>query len=430
METAASSTSIIGGDACKEMSMKKNTHKRQRTISGDKIATDINRAYSTGDIPSTQDHESSSPPIVSSSSSNALSASVESSNAEAEAETTVQLSVSSVSMKHIKPPKSSMHTMNAKTTLTDPDQQLTKEYVSLPQSSTTVTPVTSANCIVKRRSPVRLPSCSRFSKGDNSESSFVDLIRRMNSNSTRQETMRTNATFRLIQRSGKESVLASLHEIELLVARLKASETKDNGTEIELETESSSASISTSASASAASTKDSASFISLHTSLAVENLPDANMLYQDFVGLSGYTQDEYYRIILVRANAIQITIDAMRLLKDHKLTQASGNLFIGSMCETRQQGLKLVESGGLKVIVDSIKNFSTSSSVCSLAINTLFKCVEATDLAMMFLENMHGSREVIESIPEELLSHESLGNRNALIERFGRSQEYYTKVVP
>ena len=153
------------------------------------------------------------------------------------------------------------------------------------------------------------------------------------------------------------------------------------------------------------------------------------MLYQDFIGLSGYTQDEYYRIILVRANAIQITIDAMRLLKGHKLTQASGNLFIGSMCETRQQGLKLVESGGLKVIVDSIKNFSTSSSVCSLAINALLKCVQATDLAMMFLENMHGSREVIESIPEELLSHESLGNRNALIERFGRSQEYYTKVI-
>ena len=263
----------------------------------------------------------------------------------------------------------------------------------------TVTPVSSACSITRGRNRIRVerPSFSHF-LGTQSESSFIDMIQRIDSSNNKEqpEKQNTNATFAFVQRSGKESLLVALNQIQELTSQ---SQHKD-------EEEAPSKKIPT-------STKT--------ISTAEENYSTrAGTVREHFVGLYSYAHDDYYRIILVRANAIQITADAMRTFSINELVQASGNMFLGKLCVTRQNGLKLVEAGGLHQVIGSIKNFPTSSNICSLAVNCLYKVTEVTDLAMLFLEKMHDAQEVISGIPESLLSFESLDNWKALTERFQR----------
>ena len=289
----------------------------------------------------------------------------------------------------------------------------------------TVTPVSSACSITRGRNRIRVerPSFSHF-LGTQSESSFIDMIQRIDSSNNKEqpEKQNTNATFAFVQRSGKESLLVALNQIQELTSQ---SQHKDEE-EAPSKCPSSLNQIQELTSHSQHKNEEEAPSKKIPTSTktistAEENYSTrAGTVREHFVGLYSYAHDDYYRIILVRANAIQITADAMRTFSINELVQASGNMFLGKLCVTRQNGLKLVEAGGLHQVIGSIKNFPTSSNICSLAVNCLYKVTEVTDLAMLFLEKMHDAQEVISGIPESLLSFESLDNWKALTERFQR----------
>ena len=289
----------------------------------------------------------------------------------------------------------------------------------------TVTPVSSACSITRGRNRIRVerPSFSHF-LGTQSESSFIDMIQRIDSSNNKEqpEKQNTNATFAFVQRSGKESLLVALNQIQELTSQSQHKDEEEAPTKCP----SSLNQIQELTSHSQHKNEEEAPSKKIPTSTktistAEENYSTrAGTVREHFVGLYSYAHDDYYRIILVRANAIQITADAMRTFSINELVQASGNMFLGKLCVTRQNGLKLVEAGGLHQVIGSIKNFPTSSNICSLAVNCLYKVTEVTDLAMLFLEKMHDAQEVISGIPESLLSFESLDNWKALTERFQR----------
>ena len=289
----------------------------------------------------------------------------------------------------------------------------------------TVTPVSSACSITRGRNRIRVerPSFSHF-LGTQSESSFIDMIQRIDSSNNKEqpEKQNTNATFAFVQRSGKESLLVALNQIQELTSQSQHKDEEEAPTKCP----SSLNQIQELTSQSQHKNEEEAPSKKIPTSTktistAEENYSTrAGTVREHFVGLYSYAHDDYYRIILVRANAIQITADAMRTFSINELVQASGNMFLGKLCVTRQNGLKLVEAGGLHQVIGSIKNFPTSSNICSLAVNCLYKVTEVTDLAMLFLEKMHDAQEVISGIPESLLSFESLDNWKALTERFQR----------
>ena len=219
---------------------------------------------------------------------------------------------------------------------------------------------------------VDLPIRSDLAKAKSSETLFVD------SNSKRRHSAsQPNATFAFVQRSGKEFIVASIKRLSQIVT--------DNAVSSDL-----------------AGSKE-----SLHC---------ATTVYKDFIGLYGYAQDEYYRIILSRANAIQVTIDALTAFPNNDLIQASGILLIGSMCtKSLSNALKLVESGGLRNIIDGLKNHGDNSHVCSMTINCLLRVMESSELAIMFLKNMHDSTTVIQSISNDALTYESPRNREIVL---------------
>ena len=315
----------------------------------------------------------------------------------------------------------------------------------------TVTPVSSACSITRGRNRIRVerPSFSHF-LGTQSESSFIDMIQRIDSSNNKEqpEKQNTNATFAFVQRSGKESLLVALNQIQELTSQSQHKDEEEapskcpsslnqiqeltshsqhiNEEEARSKCPSSLNQIQELTSQSQHKNEEEAPSKKIPTSTktistAEENYSTrAGTVREHFVGLYSYAHDDYYRIILVRANAIQITADAMRTFSINELVQASGNMFLGKLCVTRQNGLKLVEAGGLHQVIGSIKNFPTSSNICSLAVNCLYKVTEVTDLAMLFLEKMHDAQEVISGIPESLLSFESLDNWKALTERFQR----------
>jgi hypothetical protein len=322
---------------------------------------------------------------------------------------------------------------------------------------------------------VERPSFSHF-LGTQSESSFIDMIQRIDSSNNKEqpEKQNTNATFAFVQRSGKESLLVALNQIQELTSQSQHKDEEEapskcpsslnqiqeltshsqhineeearskcpsslnqiqeltsqsqhkNEEEAPSKCPSSLNQIQELTSQSQHKNEEEAPSKKIPTSTktistAEENYSTrAGTVREHFVGLYSYAHDDYYRIILVRANAIQITADAMRTFSINELVQASGNMFLGKLCVTRQNGLKLVEAGGLHQVIGSIKNFPTSSNICSLAVNCLYKVTEVTDLAMLFLEKMHDAQEVISGIPESLLSFESLDNWKALTERFQR----------
>ena len=256
-------------------------------------------------------------------------------------------------------------------------------------SKKTITPSisdTDSTGSIPKSSSVELPVFS-LNRSQTSETSFIDLITRNTPTSNR-----SNATFAFVQRSGKESLEESLHQIERIIKKEKKAKFDTNTwppKEGSVEAEKSS--------------------------------KRANTIYLDFVGLYGYAQDEYYQIILGRASAIQIAIEAMQTFHYDHLIQASGCLFIGTMCnKSRMNGLKLVESGGLREIIDSVKKFPETPYVCSMAVNCLEKVTKATDLSVLFLKQMHGAVDVLESIPESVLIFESPDNRNTILQRIAR----------
>lgn len=269
-----------------------------------------------------------------------------------------------------------------------------------------ITPTPSTVSMARAMSPVKLPSCITLNQiSHKSESNFIKLIKRINS-AEKRPTTTTNANFSFVQRSGKEPLLKALEQIKLICA-LCDEENKSEQEEV------------------TSSPKKSED---LSSSDRNNNFPPqddcirrrADIVRQHCVGIYGYASDEYYRVILCGANAIQIMCDAMRVFLKYELVQASGNLVLGKLCATRQSGLKLVESGGLRQIIDSIKHFPESPSICSLAVNCLCRVTEVTDLALLFLENMHDAQEILLSVPESVLGFESLDNWKTLTGRFQR----------
>ncbi len=276
------------------------------------------------------------------------------------------------------------------------------------KSSPIVTPVSSICSLTKSKSTkniyVGLPSfnCLRTTQ---SESSFVQDVHRIDQirNLRNPERRTANATFTFVQRSGKGPVLAALYQIQEMISQEKEidklsiphlSETESNDT------------------------------------LEEEHSTRIDTVRQHLVGLYGYANDDYYRVIITAANAMTITVNAMSTFSNNELVQACGNLLLGKICcGTRQNGLKLVESGGLRQIIDSIKNFPSNPDICSLAIGCLYRVTGCTDLAVLFLENLRGAQEVIAAIPTSSLRFETLKNRDLLMERFSKKRTHLTSTT-
>jgi len=232
--------------------------------------------------------------------------------------------------------------------------------------------------VSESESTVDLPSRS-LTSANKSDSSFVDMCNKACAQSSYDPRGTTNATFKFIQRSGKESLKESIDQIKNIINQQNEAE---------------------------------------DLPCSPEYKRRANLICPTMLALHCYAQDEYYRIILGDCEAIQVTVDAMNAFSTNELVQASANLCIGSLCtKSLRNGLKLVESGGLTSIIDSVKKFPASSNVCSMVASCLVKVTEVTDLAVSFLNKMNDAQYVLESIPESLLTFESPQNRDTVLER-------------
>lgn len=141
-----------------------------------------------------------------------------------------------------------------------------------------------------------------------------------------------------------------------------------------------------------------------------------NEINEKFVALYGYATDEYYRIILGRYGAIQVAVDALTVFPDIELVQASGILLLTSLCR-RHSGntLKIIETGGIRSIIEAVRRNSESKTICSMAINCLFELTNSFDLATLFLSKMHDAQDVIESIDPNILTCDSPQKRLKLL---------------
>mmetsp|Transcript_8888 Transcript_8888/g.10335 ORF Transcript_8888/g.10335 Transcript_8888/m.10335 type:complete len:102 (-) Transcript_8888:272-577(-) len=79
--------------------------------------------------------------------------------------------------------------------------------------------------------------------------------------------------------------------------------------------------------------------------------------------------------------------------------------------------LKLVKSGGLVTIINSIKKFTFSGHVCSMAVNCLSLATAVTELAVLFLQQMKYAVKTLEDIPDTLLSYEAPMNKAIVLGR-------------
>jgi hypothetical protein len=253
-------------------------------------------------------------------------------------------------------------------------QKSSKQKLCNPVSSTLI-PLPSYSSSTSVAESVDLPL--RIHAGANSsERLFVESTsKRLRSSS------HSNATFAFVQRSGKEFIFASIKRLSQMIMNTMSSDLA-NSKECEA---------------------------------------CATTVYEDFIGLHGYAQDEYYKIILSRANAIQVIIDALAAFPDNELVQASGILLIGSLCtKSLPNALKLVEYGGLRNIIYGLKKHPNNSHVCSITVNCLLRVMKASKLAVLFLSKMHDSVSVIESISDDLLTYESPRNREIVLNMIGR----------
>ncbi len=144
----------------------------------------------------------------------------------------------------------------------------------------------------------------------------------------------------------------------------------------------------------------------------------AKLVCQHLVRLHSYVQDEYYRIVLGDFGAIQVTLEAMKTFSGHEYVQAAGSLTIGGLCDRNlMNSLKVVKAGGLVVIINSIKKFTTSTHVCSMAVNCLALTTAVTELAVLFLQQMKDGVKTLEDISDALLSYEAPTNKAIVLGR-------------
>jgi len=204
-----------------------------------------------------------------------------------------------------------------------------------------------------------------------SETMFVET--------TSKRKIHPNATFAFVQRSGKDFLIASIERLGQIVSdHLDACDLEDSKASV----------------------------------------ARASTVYEDLIGLYGYARDEYYRIILGRANGIQVTMNTLAAFPNNELIQASGIMFIGTLCtKSLPNALKLVECGGLRNIIDGIKNYPKNSNVCSMSINCLALVMESSELAGMFLSKMHDAKTAIESISQDSLTFQSPRNRELVLHK-------------
>ena len=230
-------------------------------------------------------------------------------------------------------------------------------------------PVVTPSSSLPNMPRVEIPLCTLIKAKSSSETMFVETASK--------RKIQPNATFAFVQRSGKEFLIASIKRLSQIVSdRLDACDLEDSK-----------------ASGACAST-----------------------VYEDLIGLYGYGRDEYYRIILGRANGIQVTMNVLDAFPNNELIQASGIMFIGTLCtKSLPNALKLVECGGLRSIIDGIKNHSQDSNVCSVSINCLALVMESSELAGMFLSKMRDAKTAIESIAQDSLTFQSPRNREHIL---------------
>ena len=216
---------------------------------------------------------------------------------------------------------------------------------------------------------VEIPLCALIRAKSSSETMFVETASK--------RRIQPNATFAFVQRSGKEFLIASIKRLSQIVSdHLGACDLEDSDASVAC----------------------------------------ASTVYEDLIGLYGYGRDEYYRIILGRANGIQVTMNVLDAFPNNELIQASGIMFIGTLCtKSLPNALKLVECGGLRSIIDGIKNHSQNSNVCSVSINCLAQVMKSSELAGMFLSKMHDAKTAIESIAQDSLTFQSPRNREHIL---------------
>ncbi len=144
----------------------------------------------------------------------------------------------------------------------------------------------------------------------------------------------------------------------------------------------------------------------------------AKLVCQHLVRLHSYVQDEFYRIVLGNYGAVQVTLEAMNTFSGHEYVQAAGSLTMGGLCDRNlMNSLKLVKSGGLVTIINSIKKFTFSGHVCSMAVNCLSLATAVTELAVLFLQQMKDAVKTLEDIPDTLLSYEAPMNKAIVLGR-------------
>lgn len=254
------------------------------------------------------------------------------------------------------------------------EQQSSNE--SKKDNSPLVTPSPSLVLSVESRdsSLCTIPLRGELKRHRSSETLLVNSIAKRSATSS--ESGETNATFQYVQRSGRDLVKRIVERLRDLIPETPNDVEQDK---------------------------------SLKEKRATE-------INEKFVVLYGYATDEYYRIILGRYGAIQVAVDALTVFPDVELVQASGILLLTSLCR-RHSGntMKIIETGGIRSIIEAMRSNSECKTICSMAINCLFELTNSFDLATLFLSKMHDAQDVIKSIDPNVLTCDTPQKRLKLL---------------
>ena len=252
------------------------------------------------------------------------------------------------------------------------EQQSSNE--SKKDNSPLVTPSPSLVLSVESRDSSCIPLRGELKRHRSSETLLVNSIAKRSATSS--ESGETNATFQYVQRSGRDLVKRIVERLRDLIP--------ENPNDVEQD-----------------------------KSLKEKRATEIN---EKFVVLYGYATDEYYRIILGRYGAIQVAVDALTVFPDVELVQASGILLLTSLCR-RHSGntMKIIETGGIRSIIEAMRSNSECKTICSMAINCLFELTNSFDLAALFLSKMHDAQDVIESIDPNVLTCDTPQKRLKLL---------------
>lgn len=226
----------------------------------------------------------------------------------------------------------------------------------------------------RESSSCSIPLRGQLKRHRSSESLLMNAIAKRSASSS--ESGETNATFQYVQRSGRDFVKGVVERLRDLIP--------ENPNDVEQD-----------------------------KSLKEKRATEIN---EKFVVLYVYATDEYYRIILGRYGAIQVAVDALTVFPDIELVQASGILLLTSLCR-RHSGntMKIIETGGIRSIIEAVRRNSESKTICSMAINCLFELTNSFDLATLFLSKMHDAQDVIESVDPNVLTCDSPEKRLKLL---------------